>query len=176
MRIAILTGLVLAWSVSGWARGIVDQPAPDWGVDEWVFLPNGQSAPEVSDFQGKVVYVYAFQSWCPGCHKHGFPTLQKMMKQYADDPDVVFVAIQTTFEGFGSNGPAQALQTAKRYNLDIPVGQSGLPNSSSKFMQRYDSGGTPWTVIIGPDGKVKYNDFHISPAEAMELIDDLKAS
>jgi len=168
--------LFTLFASSGFARGIVGQQAPEWGVDEWVKLPKGASAPEVTDFKGKVVYVYGFQSWCPGCHKHGFPTLQKLIKHYEGDPEVIFVTIQTTFEGFGSNGPQQALKTAKRYGLDIPVGQSGSSDAPSKFMDRYDSGGTPWTVIIGPDGKVKYNDFHISSEAAVELVDELKAA
>jgi len=168
--------LTMAWTVSGWAQGILDQPAPNWGVDEWVVLPAGQSPPNVSDYQGKVVYVYGFQTWCPGCHRHGFPTLQKLIKHYEGDSDVVFIAIQTTFEGFESNGPQQAFATAKRYQLNIPVGQSGFSDKPSRFMSRYRSGGTPWTVLIGPDGRVKYNDFHISPEAAVKWIDLLKAS
>ena len=38
----------------------------------------------MADFRGKVVYLYFFQSWCPGCHRHGFPTLQAMSKHFAD--------------------------------------------------------------------------------------------
>lgn len=168
-----ICGLILLSQV-GWSKGIQGQVAPEWGVDQWVSLPSGVKAPMVSDYKGKVVYVYGFQSWCPGCHRHGFPTLTTLIDHYQADPSVVFIAIQTTFEGFSSNGPKQASDTAKRYDLKIPVGQSGLLDSPSKFMKRYHSGGTPWTVIIGKDGKVKYNDFHITPQAAMELIDELR--
>ena len=40
-------------------------------------------------------------------------------------------------------------------------------------MVRYRSGGTPWTVIIDPEGKVVYNHFHIESHNAVGLIQNL---
>ena len=154
--------------------GIAGKAAPSWGVSKWLNLPKGKKSFDVGDLKGKTVYLYGFQSWCPGCHRHGFPSLKAVMKHYQGDEDVAFVALQTTFEGFKHNGFEQAKEVAERYNLDIPVGQSGENGQRSEFMARYQSGGTPWTVIIGPDGVVRYNDFHISSESAIELIDQLK--
>ncbi len=155
-------------------RGILDQKAPSWGVNEWFQLPPGRDSLDVDDFEGKVVYLYCFQAWCPGCHSHGFPTLQKMIKAYGDDPDVAIVAVQTTFEGYSSNGSEQAKQVAGKYRLDIPVGQSGSRKERSKLMAKYRTGGTPWTIIIDKKGFVRYNDFHVDPQYAIKLIHDLK--
>ena len=121
------------------------------------------------------MYLYGFQSWCPGCHKVGFPTLKTLLGQYADDAEVAFVAVQTTFEGFGSNGVAQARQTAARYGLTIPVGQSGTAKQPSALMRDYRTGGTPWVIIIDRRGVVRFNDFHIAPQQAVQVIDALKA-
>jgi len=55
----------------------------------------------------------------------GFPTLQELIKRFDGDEDVAFVAVQTAFEGFGTKTPERALQTAERYELDIPIGHSG---------------------------------------------------
>jgi thiol-disulfide isomerase/thioredoxin len=41
-------------------------------------------------------------------------------------------------------------------------------------MGRYRTGGTPWVVIIDKQGTVRFNDFHISAAQARRLIDDLR--
>ncbi|WP_372680019.1 hypothetical protein [Desulfosarcina sp.] len=41
------------------------------------------------------------------------------------------------------------------------------------FFQDYRSGGTPWTVVIGPAGQVVYNGFRIEADEAKPLIDRL---
>ncbi len=83
--------------------GILGQRAPNWRVDEWYNLGDNVERIDVADFKGKIVYLFGFQSWCPGCHSHGFPTLQAVEKHYRDNDDVVFVAIQTVFEGYHVN-------------------------------------------------------------------------
>ena len=86
------------------ADGIKGKSAPHLKVDEWVSLPKGQkTGPKLDDLKGKVIYLYCFQSWCPGCHSSGFPTLQKVIKEFGDDPDVAILTVQTVFEGFGTN-------------------------------------------------------------------------
>ncbi len=166
--------LILASLAQAQTRGIVNQPAPEWQVKQWFQLEDGKDSLDVSDFEDKVIYLYCFQSWCPGCHSHGFPTLQKVIEAYKDDPDVAIVAVQTTFEGFSQNGLAQAKQVAQKYNLDIPIGQSGSPGERSQLMRNYRTGGTPWTVIIDRQRIVRYNDFHIAPEQAIAMIASLK--
>jgi len=155
--------------------GIKGQQAPGWGVEQWFNLPDGARALDVTAYRDKVLYVYGFQSWCPGCHQYGFPTLQKIIARYGDDPEVGIVAIQTTFEGFQFNTFEQAKQVAEQYDLDIPIGQSGSSKRRSVFMRRYRTGGTPWTVIVDRGGVVRYNDFHVDPQHAIELIRRLKS-
>lgn len=155
-------------------RGILDLRAPSWGVADWIQLPEGQRTLDVSDFRGKVVYILAFQAWCPGYHSIGFPTFQKVMAQYEGADDVAFVAIQTTFEGFHVNDMEGARKMAERYGLTIPVGHSGSRRVPSGFMRRYRTGGTPWVVLLDREGVVRYNDFHIGPEQAAEWIDRLR--
>ena len=153
--------------------GILYQPAPSWGVSEWVQLPAGKATLDVADFKGKVIYLYCFQNWCPGCHSHGFPLLQKLTRHYKDNDAVAFVAVQTTFEGFFTNTFEGAQEIAERYNLTIPVGQSGSSGHPSKLMVSYRTGGTPWSIVIDKKGVVQFNDFHIYEADAIRLIDGL---
>ena len=155
--------------------GIKGQKAPAITVDKWVSLPEGSNAPTPDSLKGKVIYLYCFQSWCPGCHSSGFPTLQKVSKQYKDDDEVQCIAVQTVFEGFGTNPQEKALAMAKKYQLsNIPVGHSGSKEKSSAIMSGFKTRGTPWTIIIGKDGIVKFNDFHIKADAAIKLIDSLK--
>ncbi len=153
--------------------GILGKKAPRLGVEKWFNLPDGKDSFDISELRGKVVYLYGFQSWCPGCHRYGFPTLNKLIDHYENNDEVAFVAVQTVFEGFGTNTVEAAKSTANRYALTIPVGHSGSPAKRSAVMQRYRTGGTPWTVVIGRDGVVQYNDFHIQPRQAIALIDRL---
>ena len=154
---------------------LVGQQAPLWQVPTWGNLPPDTNAPEVTDFEGKTIYLYCFQSWCPGCHSSGFPTLKKVREHYADNDNVVFLAVQTVFEGFDTNHHERGVQiVTEKFGLDIPVGHSGSPDRPSKLMRSYRTGGTPWTLIIGPDRVLHYGDFHIDAGEAIKLIDGLQ--
>jgi len=154
--------------------GILNQVAPELTVNQWQQLPKGTTEIKLEDYRGKVVYLYFFQSWCPGCHSSGFPTLAQLQKHFADDEDVVFLTIQTTFEGKSTNTPGRALATAKKFKLKIPVGHSEAKRGSPQIMKDYRTGGTPWTVVIDKKGVVRFNDFHIKPADGATLIKTLK--
>jgi len=155
--------------------GILGQKAPAITVESWVSLPAGSKAPTPESLKGKVIYLYCFQSWCPGCHSSGFPTLQKVSNHFKDDKEVQCLTVQTVFEGFHTNTSQKALAMAKKYDLSgIPVGHSGNRNKRSEIMANFNTRGTPWTIIIGKDGIVKYNSFHIQPSAAIKLIDELK--
>jgi thiol-disulfide isomerase/thioredoxin len=156
--------------------GILQQTAPSWEVTQWMQLPKGKANLDVNDFKGKVLYLYCFQAWCPGCHSHGFPTLQKLAAHYQNDPDVAFVAIQTTFEGYSFNTFGKTHDIASRYHLSMPIGQSGDAGEASSLMRHYRTGGTPWTILIDKQGVVRFNDFHVEPAAAIRMIDVLKRS
>ncbi len=161
--------------MSTYQYGIQNQHAPPWGVDQWFNLPVGKAKLDLSDLRGKIVYLYNFQSWCPGCHAHGFPTLKAVREHIGDSSDIAFVAIQTVFEGFEANTLAHAKEVAQRHQLDIPFGHDpGLHNSGSNVMRDYRSGGTPWTVIIDQRGIVRFNDFHADANSMIHLIKTLQ--
>ena len=156
--------------------GIEGQQAPEWDVARWFNLPQGEQGLSLRDVAHRVVYLYCFQSWCPGCHHHGFPTLLKVREQFADDPNVVFVAIQTVFEGFDVNTFERAQEVAQQYGLEIPFGHDPGPDGRrSLVMQRYRTGGTPWTVLIDRQGRIRFNDFHADAEEMARRIHDAGA-
>ena len=55
-------------------------PAPELRVDEW--LDSNDLPRRIADIEAPIIYLYAFQSWCPGCHAHGFPTLAAVKDHY----------------------------------------------------------------------------------------------
>ena len=97
--------------------------------------------------------------------------MKKVREEFKDDKDVVFIAVQTVFEGFGTNTVARGKETLKKFDLDIPLGQSGGSGKRSKLMTNYRTRGTPWTIIIGADGKVLIDGFRVNAAEAIKLIE-----
>ena len=156
--------------------GIVGHRAPEIAANVWYNLADDEDAFRLAGQEGKVVYLFFFQSWCPGCHSHGFPTLQDVHAKYGDRRDIVFVALQTTFEGFSSNDSSAALETVEGFDLNIPTGHDeGFEGEGSITMRRYRSGGTPWTVLIDREGKVRWNGFRISPQRAISAVGALLA-
>ena len=155
--------------------GIKGKAAPALELSTWFNLPKGKTQVDVADYRGKVLMMFFFQSWCPGCHSRGFPTLQKVQRHFRSDSDVRFLAVQTVFEGFGTNTAGRAKKEADRYGLTIPLGHdAGRGNTGSRVMKRYRSGGTPWLVIIDKDGIVQANGFHIPATQAIALINRLR--
>ena len=154
--------------------GILGLAAPEWEVSEWFNLPDGGSSLGLRDFEDRVVYLYCFQSWCRGCHSHGFPTLKAVMESFADRPEVAFVAVQTVFEGFEVNTAQAALDTVAEFGLDIPVGHDVGPGQTvSPLMRDYRTGGTPWTVFIDRPRRVRFNGFSITPGDAVTSLTTL---
>lgn len=154
--------------------GIEGKTAPAWDVDAWFNLAEGVGRVEVGDFAGRVVYMYGFQSWCPGCHSRGFPTMAEVQRHFFDNDNVVFIAIQTVFEGFDVNGPDQALSSLATHGLSMPVGHDpGRDGRGSEVMRRYRSGGTPWIVLIDREGIVRFNGFHAEPDDLINQIEAL---
>ena len=133
--------------------GIAGERAPEFRVGQWlanVEMPGGL---KIADIDAPLIYLYNFQAWCPGCHSHGFPTM-KTVKEAVEakglGQEVQFVAIQTVFEGHQQNTAERALEAVARHDLtEVPLGHdSGHPPT---IMTDYRTGGTPWTVLIGPD-------------------------
>ncbi len=174
----LLPLLMVAGAGAGWAQdrslGILGKSAPAWELAEWYNLPSEVESLDLSDFEGKVLYVFCFQAWCPGCHSHGFPALKAVQEHFEDDDDVYFIAIQTVFEGFSSNTASRGRGALEDFELDIPLAQDEGDRGPSSFMRKYRTGGTPWTIIIDPQGKVRLNGFQVRAEEAITLIDRLR--
>lgn len=148
--------------------GIVGQPAPALAGIRWIDEKGDERAPLNLEELGKGFKIlYFFQDWCRGCHIHGFPTLVKLSAGL-EGAEVGFAAIQTVFEGSDVNTFDRIRDNQRRYNLHIPFGHAPAPShgGAPAVMAAYRSGGTPWFVVIAPDGRVTYDGFELH-AETM---------
>ena len=154
-------------------HGIAGAQAPELDVDYWIDKDGNPTSFHLADAEQKWVYLYCFQNWCPGCHSHGFPTIQKISRAFADENRVVAVAVQTVFEGFSVNTVASVRKIQRQYDLPITMGHDpGDPNGDHrpKTMREYRTGGTPWAVLISPAGKVVFNGFHPDADKVINFI------
>ncbi len=154
-------------------RGNEILKAKEFQVDQWIDAEGRKTAPiKLSDFEGKFKVVYCFQSWCPGCHSRGFPALQKMTEALKDNDQVVFLAVQTVFEGHDANTYEKMVETQKQYDLKIPFGHDAGNDgkSRSNIMTNYHTGGTPWFIFVDRHDNVVFGDFHLNVDAAIEFL------
>ncbi len=93
----------------------------------------------------------------------------KKYPRLADNPHVVFAGIQTVFEGSWVNTQKKVRKTQLQYDLKMPMGHD--PGEERSFtMVDYRTGGTPWMILINPEGIVVFNDFSINADKAIEFL------
>jgi hypothetical protein len=74
---------------------------------------------------------------------------------------VGFAVVQTVFEGEDKNTFERLRETQQRYDLAVPFGHDQVPGGQSTLMDDYHTGGTPWFIVIAPDGEVAGSGFRI---------------
>ena len=158
--------------------GIEGHQAPELNIPIWIDSKGEKSDPvTLKNYDGKFKVIYCFQAWCPGCHSRGLPALQEMTKALEGNDEVVFLAIQTVFEGKSSNTFERMKEIQKEYNLKIPFGHdvgSDSTRNISSVMHNYKTGGTPWFIFIDQKGRVVFNDFHLNTDKAIEYLEGIK--
>lgn len=130
--------------------GIVGESAPMWGEIQWYRQGKPERFPRLR--QKEWTYLYLWQAWTPACRGHGVKTFQSNLRRFAG-LNIRWCAVQTAFEGRESNTTAAAKGLSIQMGQRVWVGhQEGV-----HLMQGLRSGGTPWTAIIDPSGRVRWN-------------------
>jgi len=154
--------------------GIVGLPAPEFGHVRWLDENGDERGPlALAELGSGFKILYFFQDWCAGCHGHGFPTLVALTEALRDK-GVGFAAIQTVFEGSEINTFDRVRENQRRYGLRIPFGHAAVDSASSDavpaIMKAFRSGGTPWFVVIAPDGRVVYDGFRLDADSLVQAV------
>lgn len=143
--------------------GIVNKKAPELRVSHWIDADGSQREPlRLSDLGDGYKVLYCFQHWCPGCLSRVFPTLKRLVETL-ENRGFGFAVIQTVFEGSNANTPDKLREQQLRCGLKLPFGHD-LPPEGERYptvMEDYRTAGTPWFIVINPEGEVVYNDFRL---------------
>ena len=147
----------------GVKTGIEGKKAPPLGVTDWIQLPDGADQFDTRTLADKVVVLFLWQSTCEACEKREFPVLQKLVKEFEGNEQIMFLAIQTPFENFTSNSELRLKPTAEKFDLKIPFGHLAKTKDSYSINVAYETGGTPWWVVINKEGIVEFNGYTMDP-------------
>lgn len=159
--------------------GIVGQPAPRFADVQWIDENGDERSPlTLAELGQGFKILYFFQDWCAGCHAHGFPTFVTLAEELRDK-GVGLAAIQTVFEGSEVNTFDRLRENQRRYGLRVPFGHADADSASADavpaIMEAYRSGGTPWFVVIAPDGRVVYDGFRLDAKSLVQTLRPLAA-
>jgi len=159
--------------------GIVGLPAPSLKDIRWIDERGDERSPlTLAELGQGFSILYFFQDWCAGCHAQGFPTFVTLAEELRDQ-GVGLAAVQTVFEGADVNTFDRLRENQRRYGLHVPFGHAvAEPNSTDAvpaIMKAYRSGGTPWFVVIAPDGRVAFDGFALDAESFIEKLRSLAA-
>ena len=154
--------------------GIVGLHAPPLEDISWIDEDGAERAPlSLAELGQGFRVLYFFQDWCAGCHAHGFPTFVTLAGKLRDK-GVGLAAIQTVFEGSDVNTFDRLRENQLRYGLRVSFGHAAADPASADampaIMAAYRSGGTPWFVVIAPDGRVVYDGFGLDAERLVEAL------
>jgi thiol-disulfide isomerase/thioredoxin len=154
--------------------GIAGLPAPQFEHVRWIDENGDERSPlTLAELGSGYAILYFFQDWCAGCHAHGFPAFVTLAKELRDK-GVGLAAIQTVFEGSDVNTFDRLRENQRRYGLNVPFGHAVADAASGgavpAIMEAYRSGGTPWFVVIAPDGRVVYDGFRLDAENLVQAL------
>jgi len=86
---------------------------------------------------------------------------------------VAIAAVQTVFEGYSSNTRDAVRKLQLRYELPIVMGHDPGNEDTREVpstMRNYRTGGTPWLVLINPEGVVVFDGFHVDSEKLIDYV------
>jgi len=133
-----------------------------WALDEGAAapkfdLPGREGAVQLANYQGKVVYVDFWASWCGPC-RQSFPWLNEMQAKYG----------ARGLQVVGVNLDAKG-DDARKFLADVPARFQVAFDPAGATPRAYGIKGMPSSVLVGPDGKVILQHAGFKAADRAEL-------
>ena len=101
---------------------------------------------KMSEWQGKVLLINFWATWCPPC-------VSEMPELVALQNDLASKNLQIV--GIGIDSPSNIREFAEKHQITYPLLLGGLEGSELSRQFGNQSGGLPFTILIGADGSVR---------------------
>lgn len=155
IALLILILIILLWVSTSSTQNVVaariGSPLGDFKLSD----VNGKPV-QLSDYQGKLVLINAWATWCPPC-KAEMPLLNRYYQSHAKD-GFVLLAVNA---GDTQN---EAAAFAKQNDLAFPV----LLDPKTQLLDQLGVHSFPTSILVGKDGKVKAIHIGMFTTESIE--------
>jgi len=131
-------------------KQMINQPAP-------VFTLKDVDGNVVSlkDLKGKTVIVDFWATWCGPC-KASLPGMQKAVNKYKDDPNTVFLFIDTWENGSKYLDGVKKFIADNNYTFQVVMDETGSDGRQSKVVTQFNVDGIPTKFIIDKNGNIRF--------------------
>lgn len=108
----------------------------------------------LEELKGKVVVLDFWATWCDPCVK-SFPHMQKLVNKYKNNPDIVFLFINTLEGKLTENRKKRTLKllNSKKYLFNV------LFDDENNTSKSYNVFAIPTKVVIDKNGNILYQGF-----------------
>jgi thiol-disulfide isomerase/thioredoxin len=107
---------------------------------------------DLAQYRGKVVYLDFWASWCAPCLQ-SFPWMNEIQRTYGRQ-GLIVLAVNVDHDG----------NLAQQFLRDKFVEFKILYDSNGAIARQYDLKDMPTSILIGPDGRIRYvhNGFYVN--------------
>ncbi len=131
--------------------------APELEVTDWL---NTSEPLKLSNLQGNVIVLHAFQMLCPGCVLHGIPQTTSIYELYKNEP-VKVIGLHSVFEHHEVMNKDALSAFIHEYRIPFPIAidKPSTDEAIPLTMKKYKLQGTPSLILIDHRGKIRLNHF-----------------
>jgi len=126
-------------------------PAPEFVLKDL----NGKNV-SLASLRGKTVVIDFWATWCHYCIK-SFPSAQRLINKYKNDPKVVFLFIDTHERNSDYLSAIDNLLKKNQYTFNVLIDEKDDLGVQGKIFKEYKVKALPTKIIIDRKGIIRYN-------------------